>query len=263
MRLSLNLLSFLVAALCFISTAAAAEPHELLDRALGKYRQLPVFRAHIRRVQQFRSTKRVAQGTLLLDRTRGALYDYRAPGRYTFFSGDTLVYGVAVKKHRGWMLRGACVTSSIREQYDPVFRLLQIAGFATSSFTYRGETGSLLIFSRADEQGGGELSIGIDPVHLQCNVIERIGHDGTLTQKTELLYRNKENACSLPMVLCMHSFIGGETVDDSLYISNLRCDVAIKPECFNLPTAIVWRLISYGDCSAVEPSGDFRQNEKP
>lgn len=261
MRLSLQLLSFLVTALCLVSTAVAAEPYELLDSALVKCRQLPLLRAHIRRVQHFRNARRVAQGTLLLDRTHGALYDYRAPGRYTFFSSDTLLYGVAYKKNSGWMLRGACTTNSMREQYDPLYRLLQIAGFATSSFTYRGETGSLLVFSCADEQGGaGVLSIGIDPVRLLCNVIEHFGHDGTLTQKTEFLYGSKGNTCSVPTVLCMHSLVGGELLNDSLYISNVRCEGTKKSACFSLPAAIVWRLISCGDRPAEEPQGNLLQD---
>ncbi|MBN1579012.1 MAG: hypothetical protein JW913_20790 [Chitinispirillaceae bacterium] len=215
------------------------EPLSVVDSFQNRLGRITTFTASVERHQTYRGARRLGRGSVVFDRSRGNVYDYRTPGRFLFFSSDSAAWGVNRKKRTGWKTSGP-PGPQLRQRVDPLFRLLRLCAIDKKHFIYRGNSGDLLLFSLPLDDGG-ECCAGFDADSFQCRIIEMFDSTGALTDKTVFAYGRLTSDALLPAAITVSEPIGTEVSVDSILLKKPRINVKVQDAVFTRPPAISWK----------------------
>lgn len=233
-RRSILLLSVLYCAELF------SGPLSAVDSLKIRLERLETATAAVERRQAFRSARRVSRGRMVYSRELGSVYIYRSPGRFRFFSGDSLASGADLNENEGWKLTDKRRLTAARTRIDPLFRLYQLRSVPSNKVAYTGTAESMMFFSWSDEAGGKYVA-GIAVGTYRCGMIERFGENGRLTEKTAFIYGKGGKNTAVPSMIVISERIGSAVAIDTVILKHVRINRAFKKNLFAEPGTIVWK----------------------
>lgn len=232
--------SILLAALPGVLAAAdtsgtADQPLSVFCRLQQKLGEITSLRATLHRTQTFRSVRREARGTLQFDRTSGALYQWKSPGRYSFVATDTLLCGIDLTRKCGWKNRGVS-----RQQIDPLFRLLSLQQVDSSAITYRGNTDDNELFFSIKTTDSTTCTIGLATAVPRVRIIETFTTNGRLLEKAVFDYEKQSPTSIVPSAIIITGLVGSELSVDTIRIDRQQYNKKVDPGDFAIPEGIKW-----------------------
>ncbi|MBN1309024.1 MAG: hypothetical protein JXA18_13960 [Chitinispirillaceae bacterium] len=231
------------ALLCVVGSwrfGAAGEPSTVIDSFQNRLSRIGTFTVSVERLQTYRGVRRTGGGSVVFDRHIGCLYAYQTPGTYLFFSGDSAIWGVDLEKRTGWREKASPPGADLRRRIDPLLRLFGLLAIDKKNFTYRGNSGDLLLFSLPAD-GAAECCAGFDAATFQCRIIETFDATGALLDKTAFAYRRQGDNAIFPAKITITERIGTEVSVDSILLKKPRINGKLPAGAFDVPDGISWR----------------------
>jgi hypothetical protein len=201
------------------------------------------------RKNTFNGFSKVVKGHFWYDAAaKKAVYDYSGPFNFRFIVCDTVLYGIDTKKNTGYALYRGTGPAACNDPYGSIHffgSFLRSVNADSASRTLRGSIGLVLYFEQ--DNGSGCDIIEQDRDYGALNCIESFNGQGEMFEQTKMRYNAKKQLYDFPIRIMKRQKCNGMVTSDTVLISGIAVNRAIRPEAFALPAGC--RLYEVRDAS--------------
>jgi hypothetical protein len=191
------------------------------------------------RKNAYRGVVKAVKGHFYYDRTMGvAAYEYDAPFHYRFVVRDTVLYGIDMKKNRGYALRrevGLTKSDGLYVSIHPLSAYLRCAFADAASCTLRASIGPILYLER--QNGNGSDMFTVERATSRICLIESFDEKGLMYEQTRPQYAGAGSGRHFPSTVIVRKLTNGMLTADTLCLSRMAINETLPPDRFAPPAA--------------------------
>jgi hypothetical protein len=191
------------------------------------------------RKSAYRGVVKAVKGRFYYDRAMcAAAYEYDAPFQYRFVVKDTVLYGIDMKKNRGYALRredGLAKSDELYVSVHPLSAYLRCAFADAASCTLRASIGPLLYLER--QNGNGSDMFTVERATCRICLIESFDENGLMYEQTRPQYAGAGSNRRFPSTVIVRKVTNGMLTADTLCLSRMAINGTLTADRFAPPAA--------------------------